>query len=175
MPAPGADAIDAILPQTQCTKCGYAGCRPYAEAMAAGEAEINRCPPGGAEGIAALSALVGRAALPLDPACGVERALEVAEIVEADCIGCAKCILACPVDAIVGAAKLMHTVLVEECTGCELCIAPCPVDCIVMVPVDRPRRDALRASHARRRFEARNARRARLEAERVARLEARRV
>ena len=174
MTGPSAAAIDALLPQTQCTNCGYRGCRPYAEAIAAGDAGINRCPPGGAEGVAALAALVGGAVVPLDPACGTERPLEVAEIVEADCIGCAKCILACPVDAIVGAAKLMHTVLVEECTGCELCIAPCPVDCIVMVPVERARRDPARSAHARARFDARNARRARLEAERVARLEARR-
>jgi electron transport complex protein RnfB len=173
VPQVTADAIDAILPQTQCTKCGYGGCRPYAEALAEGAAEINRCPPGGAEGIEALADLLGRAALPLDPGCGVERPPSVARIVEADCIGCAKCILACPVDAIVGAAKLMHTVLSEECTGCELCIAPCPVDCIVMEPVARPQRDPVRATHARRRYEARNARRARLEAERIARLESR--
>ena len=173
MPQVTADAIDAVLPQTQCTKCGYGGCRPYAEAIADGGAEINRCPPGGAEGIAVLAELLGRAALPLDPGCGVEREPAVARIVEADCIGCAKCILACPVDAIVGAAKLMHTVLIEECTGCELCIAPCPVDCIVMEPAARPQRDPVRAADARRRYEARNARRARLEAERIARLESR--
>ena len=173
MTAPTADAIDALLPQTQCTKCGYAGCRPYAEAIAAGEAQINRCPPGGAEGIAALATLLERARVPLDPECGAERPLEVAEIVEADCIGCAKCILACPVDAIVGAAKLMHTVLVEECTGCELCVAPCPVDCIVMVPVARPRVDRARADRARRRHRARDERRVRLESQRLARLEAR--
>ena len=173
MSAPTAADVDALLPQTQCTRCGYPDCAAYARAIAHDRAPINRCPPGGAEGIAVLAELLGRAALPLDPGCGVEREPAVARIVEADCIGCAKCILACPVDAIVGAAKLMHTVLIEECTGCELCIAPCPVDCIVMEPAARPPRDPIRAAHARRRYDARNARRARLEAERIARLESR--
>lgn len=133
-----ADRVDALLPQTQCTKCGYDGCRPYAEAMAAGEAPINRCPPGGAEGIAALAALLGQAVLPLDPTCDpVPDALHVAVIDEVHCIGCTLCIQACPVDAIVGANKLMHTVIPDLCTGCELCVAPCPVDCIAMVPAGR--------------------------------------
>jgi H+/Na+-translocating ferredoxin:NAD+ oxidoreductase subunit B len=127
-------AIDALLPQTQCTRCGYAGCRPYAEAIASGEAQINQCPPGGAATIAALAKLLGRAPLALNPANGVEGPLAVAQIEEERCIGCAKCLPPCPVDAIVGARKQMHTVLVEACTGCELCLAPCPVDCIVMVP-----------------------------------------
>ena len=131
---PGADEIDALLPQTQCTRCGYQGCRPYAEAIARGEAEINRCPPGGAATIAALAGLLSRETLPLDAACGVEGPPLVALIDEATCIGCARCLPPCPVDAIVGARRQMHTVIAELCTGCELCIAPCPVDCISMVP-----------------------------------------
>lgn len=161
-----AERIDAILPQTQCEQCGFHGCRPYAEAIAAGEAPINRCPPGGAAGIARLADLLGQPVLPLDPAHGVEKPRTLARIVEADCIGCTKCIQACPVDAIVGAAKLMHTVLADDCTGCELCVPACPVDCIVLEPmpqdwVDDPARaDAARA-HFRRRE-------ARLERERLA-------
>lgn len=131
-----ADAIDDLLPQTQCTRCGYPACRPYAEAIAQGEAAINRCPPGGAAGIARLARLLDREALPLDRACGVEKTIEtVARVVEADCIGCTKCIQACPVDAILGAANLMHTVIEAECNGCELCLPVCPVDCIVMIEV----------------------------------------
>jgi electron transport complex protein RnfB len=130
-----ADRIEDALPQTQCTKCGYDGCRPYAEAIAAGVADINQCPPGGAEGIARLSAVTGRAVIPLNPLNGLERPRAVAYIDESLCIGCTLCIQACPVDAIVGAAKLMHTVAPELCTGCDLCVHPCPVDCIVMHPV----------------------------------------
>ena len=129
-----ADDIDALLPQTQCTRCGYQGCRPYAEAMARGEAGINQCPPGGAATIAALAALLHREPLPLNPANGVEGPPLVALIDEVACIGCAKCLPPCPVDAIIGARKQMHTVIAALCTGCELCIAPCPVDCISMVP-----------------------------------------
>src|SRR5690348_10280581 len=129
-----ADDIDALLPQTQCTRCGYQGCRHYAEAIARGEAQINQCPPGGAATIAALGALLRREAPPLNPANGVEGPPLVALIDEATCIGCAKCLPPCPVDAIVGARKQMHTVVVALCTGCELCIAPCPVDCISMAP-----------------------------------------
>ncbi|MHB8814840.1 MAG: RnfABCDGE type electron transport complex subunit B [Steroidobacteraceae bacterium] len=129
-----AEDIDALLPQTQCTRCGYQGCRPYAEAIARGEAEINQCPPGGAATIAALASLLHREPLPLNPANGVEGPLLVALIDEAACIGCAKCLPPCPVDAIVGARKQMHAVIAALCTGCELCIAPCPVDCITMVP-----------------------------------------
>lgn len=129
-----ADDIDALLPQTQCTRCGYPGCRPYAEAMARGEAEINQCPPGGAATITKLARLLGRDPLPLNPANGFEGPPLVARIDEATCIGCAKCLPPCPVDAILGARKQMHTVLLELCNGCELCIAPCPVDCISMVP-----------------------------------------
>jgi Na+-translocating ferredoxin:NAD+ oxidoreductase subunit B len=129
-----AEEIDALLPQTQCTRCGYGGCRPYAEALAAGAAALNQCPPGGAATIAALAALLQRPALPLNPLNGREGPALVAQIDELACIGCAKCLPPCPVDAIVGAQRQMHTVLLEECTGCELCLAPCPVDCIVMVP-----------------------------------------
>jgi electron transport complex protein RnfB len=130
-----ADRLDAALPQTQCTRCGYPDCRAYAEAMAAGDADINRCPPGGAEGIQRLSALTGRPPLLLDTARGVEGPRALAAIDEAWCIGCTLCIKACPVDCIVGASKLMHTVIDAQCTGCELCVPACPVDCISMLPV----------------------------------------
>jgi electron transport complex protein RnfB len=130
-----ADRIEDLLPQTQCTKCGYAACRPYAQAIANGDASYNRCPPGGAEGIARLARLLAKPVIPLDPVNGIERPRPVALIDESLCIGCTLCIQACPVDAIVGAAKQMHTVLPELCTGCDLCVAPCPVDCIAMVDV----------------------------------------
>jgi electron transport complex protein RnfB len=126
--------IDALLPQTQCTRCGYAGCLPYAQALASGEAAINRCPPGGRAGVAALAGLLGVPELPLDPACGQEAPPQVALIDEAECIGCAKCIEACPTDAIVGARKWMHTVIAADCSGCALCLPPCPVDCIALLP-----------------------------------------
>jgi electron transport complex protein RnfB len=168
-----ADRIDALLPQTQCTRCGYPACRPYAQAIARGEAQINQCPPGGAAGIAALANLLGRAALPLNPANGVEKPREVALIVEEICIGCTKCILACPVDAIVGAAKMMHTIVADECTGCELCIAPCPVDCIVMVSSADAAAD--RVARYRARYEAHLARLARDDAERAAELATRKA
>lgn len=129
-----ANAILALLPQTQCTRCGYSDCRPYAEAIAAGEAEINRCPPGGSATLAKLAELLQRPLLPLDPSCGTESPPRVAVIDETRCIGCARCLPPCPVDAIIGAQRQMHTVLVDSCTGCELCIAPCPVDCIALVP-----------------------------------------
>jgi Na+-translocating ferredoxin:NAD+ oxidoreductase subunit B len=128
------NAIDALLPQTQCTRCGYGGCRPYAEAIATGGAQINQCPPGGAATIAALARLLQRPALPLNPVNGVEGPQLVAQIDEDVCIGCARCLPPCPVDAIIGAPKQLHTVVVALCTGCELCVAPCPVDCITMVP-----------------------------------------
>ncbi|HET7306880.1 MAG TPA: RnfABCDGE type electron transport complex subunit B [Gammaproteobacteria bacterium] len=185
---PSAHDIDRLLPQTQCERCGYAGCRPYAEAIAGGDADINRCPPGGDAVIAALAELTGRAAKPLDPECGPALAPTVAVIDEDTCIGCTRCIQACPVDAIVGAAKLMHTVIAAECTGCELCLPPCPVDCIDIVQAQAPtvataepdeadavevirRRhvppaERLAAEHARRRFEARASR---LQAEQVSR------
>jgi electron transport complex protein RnfB len=129
-----AEEIDTLLPQTQCTRCGYAGCRPYAQAIASGDAQINQCPPGGAVTIAKLAQALGREMLPLNPANGIEGPVLVAQIDEARCIGCIKCLAPCPVDAIIGAKKLTHTVVTALCTGCELCIAPCPVDCIVMLP-----------------------------------------
>lgn len=130
-----ADRIEDLLPQTQCTKCGYAGCRPYAEAVAVGTANYNQCPPGGAEGVARLADLLGKPLIPLNPANGVERPRPLAVIDENLCIGCTLCMQACPVDAIIGAPKQMHTVIEALCTGCDLCVPPCPVDCIAMVPV----------------------------------------
>ncbi|HEX7912024.1 MAG TPA: electron transport complex subunit RsxB [Paraburkholderia sp.] len=130
-----ADRIEDLLPQTQCTKCGYPACRPYAEAVASGEANYNQCPPGGAEGVARLAALLGKPVIPINSANGVERPRPVAVIDEQVCIGCTLCMQACPVDAIVGAPKQMHTVIAERCTGCDLCVPPCPVDCIAMPPV----------------------------------------
>jgi Na+-translocating ferredoxin:NAD+ oxidoreductase subunit B len=129
-----AEQLDALLPQTQCTRCGYAGCLPYAQAMATGGAELNQCPPGGTATIERLARALGRPPLPLNPAHGTEGTPLLAQINEAECIGCAKCLPPCPVDAIVGARKQMHTVITALCTGCELCVAPCPVDCIEMVP-----------------------------------------
>ena len=170
-----ADDIDALLPQTQCTRCGYNGCRPYAEAIADGVAEINQCPPGGAAAIQALATLLHREPLPLNPANGVEGPDLVARIDEEICIGCAKCLPPCPVDAIVGARKQMHTVLTALCTGCELCISPCPVDCIKMVPrqnlVDVTSAPQPRAN--RERYAAHNVRHSRQMAERAAVLNAR--
>jgi len=159
--------LDAALPQTQCTKCGYAACLPYAEAMAAGEADINQCPPGGEPTIAELAEALRREPKPLNPVNGAFRPPQVAVIEEATCIGCTKCIQACPVDAIVGASKLMHTVIAEWCTGCELCLPPCPVDCIVLEPIGAlPQADLSRL-----RYETRAARLARDERERADRLE----
>jgi electron transport complex protein RnfB len=129
------EAIDGLLPQTQCERCGYPGCRPYATAIALGVADINQCPPGGERTIWALADLLGRDPRPLNPQNGSEGSHTVAVIDEATCIGCTLCIKACPVDAIVGANKQMHTVIASECTGCDLCLPPCPVDCITMVPV----------------------------------------
>ncbi len=128
------EQIDALLPQTQCAQCGYPGCRPYAQAIASGSAPINQCPPGGEQTIMALANLLGREVVALNTEFGEEKPPALAYIIEDDCIGCTLCIHACPVDAIVGSTKLMHTVLAEHCTGCELCIAPCPVDCIEMRP-----------------------------------------
>lgn len=133
------DAIDALLPQTQCGQCDYAGCRPYAEAIAAGKAPINQCPPGGEEVIAELAALLNMPVLPLNAAHGVAAAPATAVIDETACIGCALCLPACPVDAIAGARKWMHTVIAAECTGCGLCLPPCPVDCIDIVTTGTPR------------------------------------
>ena len=135
VPAPLVDLIEDLLPQTQCTKCGFPACRPYAEAVANGEAPYNQCPPGGAAGVARLANQLGKPVIPLNPANGTERPRPVALIDEALCIGCTLCIQACPVDAIIGAGKQMHTVVPSLCTGCDLCVAPCPVDCIAMVDV----------------------------------------
>jgi electron transport complex protein RnfB len=151
------EQINALLPQTQCGQCGFKGCRPYAEAIATGLADINQCPPSGEEGIAELADLLGVAAKALNPDFGEHKPKSVAFIVEQDCIGCVKCLAVCPVDAILGAAKFMHTVIAAECTGCELCIAPCPVDCIVMQPVEELSKTEKRgfAQHAKQRYEAR--------------------
>ena len=146
---PIVEQLDALLPQTQCGQCGYPGCRPYAQAIAAGEAGIDQCPPGGDAGVRALAELLGREPVPVDRSRGsADAPVRVARIVEAECIGCTKCIQACPVDAIVGASKLMHTVLADRCTGCELCIAPCPVDCIELVEPPPSRRPARRPKPA---------------------------
>ncbi|MCL4747772.1 MAG: RnfABCDGE type electron transport complex subunit B [Burkholderiaceae bacterium] len=154
-----ADRIDAVLPQTQCTKCGYDACRPYAEAIAQGAAAHNRCVPGGRAGVERLSALLDREPLALDPECGVEAPRRVAVIDPGACIGCTKCIAACPVDAIIGAPRRMHTVIGDRCTGCDLCLPPCPVDCIEMREAANARAwssdDAMRA---RARHDARRAR-----------------
>lgn len=132
---PIVEQIESLLPQTQCGQCSYPGCRPYAEAIANGE-EINRCPPGGESTMIALADLMGRDPVPLDADPDTIGVKKVAYIREDECIGCTKCIIACPVDAIVGATKLMHTVIERDCTGCELCVAPCPVDCIDMLPIE---------------------------------------
>ena len=169
--------IDAVLPQTQCTKCDYAGCKPYANAIAGGEADINQCPPGGDAGIHKLARLLDRPYKPLNPQNGIEKPLALAVIDEAICIGCTLCIKACPVDAISGAAKQMHTVIAAQCTGCELCVAPCPVDCITMETLTDA--DALRrrqeeqqafADASRARFEFRNLRLERERQEKAQRL-----
>ncbi len=160
--------LDALLPQTQCTACGYPDCRAYAEALAGGEAGADQCPPGGDDGAARLAQALGLPAKPLDPAFGEYRAPQVALIDESTCIGCVKCIQACPVDAIVGASKRLHTVIASWCTGCELCLPPCPVDCIALVPAPSlPEAGASRERHA---FRA--VRLARDEAERATRLAA---
>ena len=174
-----ADQIEDLLPQTQCTKCGFDGCRPYAEAIAGGAADINQCPPGGMEGVARLAALTGRKVIPINPANGVERPRPVAFIDEALCIGCTLCIQACPVDAILGANKQMHTILPSLCTGCDLCVAPCPVDCISMMPVTGERTgwaawSQEQADAARERHDYRKLRLERERAENDARLAAKR-
>jgi len=155
-----ADAIDALLPQTQCGRCGYAACRPYAQALAADECNLNRCSPGGDDTLAALAALLRRPVLPLDPACGETLPPRHAVIDTEVCIGCTKCIQACPVDAIVGAGKRLHGVIGDECNGCGLCVAPCPVDCIHLLPqpADSDQRRAALATVNRRRYDARQRR-----------------
>jgi electron transport complex protein RnfB len=167
-------AVDALLPQTQCTRCGYQGCLPYATAISEGAA-LNQCPPGGAATIGELARLLGREALPLNPDNGTEGPPRVAVIDESRCIGCAKCLPPCPVDAIIGAPRFLHTVVSALCTGCELCIAPCPVDCISLVdlatvpgPQPPPSAQANRA-----RYHAHLARAERRAAERAAVLAAR--
>lgn len=154
------DRIDAILPQTQCQKCDFAGCKPYATAIAQGRADINQCPPGGEEGINQLAKLLGIRPKPLNTDHGIPKPKSIAFIDESACIGCTFCIRACPVDAIIGAAKQMHTVITAECTGCELCITPCPMDCISMVPApetlsvgQQTKKEA--ANHARARYQLR--------------------
>jgi electron transport complex protein RnfB len=165
-----ADLIEDLLPQTQCTKCGYPDCRAYAEAIAENEASYNQCPPGGAEGVARLAKLLGKPVIPLNPDNGVERPRPVAFIDENLCIGCTLCMQACPVDAIVGAPKQMHTMVAELCTGCDLCVPPCPVDCIAMIPVtgDKTGWDAWSEQQANDARERHDTRRARLAAEREA-------
>ncbi|HSD37728.1 MAG TPA: electron transport complex subunit RsxB [Rhodocyclaceae bacterium] len=172
--------IDAVLPQTQCTKCGYTGCKPYANAIASGEADINQCPPGGDAGIHKLARLLDRPYKPLNPANGIEKPLALAVIDETTCIGCTLCIKACPVDAILGAAKQMHTIIAAECTGCELCVAPCPVDCITMETVtdantlrQREAGQQTFSDASRERFEFRNMRLERDKQEKAERLAAR--
>lgn len=174
---PLARRIDAALPQTQCTRCGYPDCAAYAQAIAAGEAAINQCPPGGVEGIARLAAITGQPVTPLNPANGIDGPLTLAVIDEAWCIGCTLCIKACPTDAILGSNKLMHTVIEPYCTGCELCIPVCPVDCISLEVVSGERTgwqawSAEQAELARSRYEARRQRLQREEREHDAALEA---
>jgi len=148
------DQIDALLPQTQCTKCGYTGCKPYAQAISENLADINQCPPGGVAGIRKLAALLEVEEKPLNQDYGIEQPRKVAFIIEEDCIGCTKCLPPCPVDAILGANKQMHTVITDECTGCELCIAPCPVDCIIMQDMETPSAwDQAAADHAKKRYQ----------------------
>jgi len=160
------DQLDAALPQTQCTRCGYPDCRAYAEAIAAQKADIDQCPPGGQAGVARLAAVLGVAEKPLNLAFGIEIDTElVARVIEADCIGCTKCIQACPVDAIVGGPNLMHTIITAECTGCELCIPPCPVDCIEMVEAPALPAPFLRAAHSLQRYDAHQSRLLRWKAE----------
>ena len=174
---PDAQAILDLLPQTQCTRCGYADCAAYAQAIVRGEAAINRCPPGGSEGVQRLAALTGQPALPLDPACGSEGPLAVAVIDEDWCIGCTLCLHACPTDAIVGSNKRMHTVIERHCTGCELCVPVCPVDCIRMENVSGQRTgwaawSPEQAQQARQRYAWHQQRRAREQREHEERLEA---
>ena len=180
--ATGVDAVDALLPQTQCRRCGYDACRPYAQALGRGDADLSRCPPGGEATFAALARILGRPVRALDPACGAAGPRETAIIDESECTGCTVCIRACPVDAIIGARKWMHAVVESECTGCGLCVEPCPVDCISMVPARTGPATAQgwlveRAPLARRRFERRRIRESSLDAaphrrERIGRIDA---
>lgn len=161
-----AEQIDTLLPQTQCTKCGYSGCKPYANAIAKGQAEINQCPPGGDEGSKKLAILLGKQAIPLNPKFGKEKPRTVAFIVEEHCIGCGKCLDPCPTDAIIGSNKYMHTVISEECTGCDLCVSACPVDCIIMQDLIHPSAwDTIHANNARQRYKNKQVRLAKQEQE----------
>lgn len=173
------DRIEALLPQTQCRKCSFSGCRPYAEAIATGKAKINQCPPGGQQGIKALANLLGIDAIPLNEEFGKEQPQTRAFIIEADCIGCTKCLPPCPVDAILGASKFMHTVITSECTGCELCVEPCPVDCIIMQPLPATVIETLdkqeQALQAKRRFQAKTQRLVKNQAEKDERAGKRKV
>lgn len=169
--------IDAVLPQTQCGQCGFDGCMPYARAVVEGQADINQCPPGGDAGAAAIAAMLNIPAKSLNTAYGHPKPPAIALIDEAQCIGCTFCLRACPVDAIIGAAKHMHTVLIELCTGCERCVAPCPVDCISMVPVPEPATPEIRqqkADDAREHYQRRQLRLARDQQQRTEKLELRR-
>ena len=166
------DQINTLLPQTQCGQCNFQGCRPYAEAIASGVADINQCPPGGDEGIRNIADLLGVPFKPLNTEFGLHKPASIAFIIEKDCIGCTKCIAACPVDAILGASKFMHTVIASECTGCELCVAPCPVDCIAMQPAppsNTERSRAQKSAQAKRRYDARCLRKEKEEAEKAER------
>jgi len=163
--------IDALLPQTQCRKCGFQGCLPYAQAISQNLADINQCPPGGEQGIALLANLLKVNVKPLDTDYGSERPRMVAVINEADCIGCTKCIPPCPVDAIIGSSKLMHTIIANQCTGCELCVAPCPVNCITMEICELPAWNLADAEQARLRYQAKNARLLLQAQEKIARAE----
>ena len=159
MSSPTAKQIDALLPQTQCGLCSYKGCMPYAEALAANQAEINLCPPGGTDGLIALANLLQKDPTPfLQDMQQKVKLPSVVVIREAECIGCTKCIQACPVDAILGTGKQMHTVIADECTGCELCIAPCPVDCIDIHMLPDASKQIERAQHYRERYLAREKR-----------------
>ncbi len=165
------EQIDALLPQTQCTKCGFSGCKPYAQAICEGHADINQCPPGGITGITKIAKLLGVEEKPLNQTFGTEHPRKTAFIIEQDCIGCTKCIPPCPVDAILGSSKQMHTVITKECTGCELCIAPCPVDCIIMKAIDDPTHwNQTDAEHAKQRYQNRQQRLLKQAQEKIERL-----
>jgi electron transport complex protein RnfB len=163
------EALNNLLPQTQCGQCGFKGCRPYAEAIISGEADINQCPPSGDSGIAKIADFLNVPAKPLNTQFGEHKPKSVALIDENQCIGCVKCIVACPVDAIVGTAKFMHTVIANECTGCELCLAFCPIDCISMIPLKNPD-IAPKNLYAKQRYEARLARKEKEALEKTLRL-----
>ncbi|MFM8341034.1 MAG: RnfABCDGE type electron transport complex subunit B [Methylomonas sp.] len=162
-----AEQIELLLPQTQCRQCGFQGCKPYAEAISLGNADINQCPPGGEQGIKQLADLLNIPVKALNTEFGIDKPFQVAVIVEADCIGCTRCLPPCPVDAIIGASKQMHTVVAQQCTGCELCLAHCPVDCIVMQEPDMPKFDPMQA---RKQHQVKNERLAKFETEKVERL-----